>query len=123
MLVAFVSSFLILGVLGVWAPTEGRTLLARICSVIYFAFFLLMPIWTSLDKTKPVPERVTTDGGIGFWGSMAGLLLILALTVLPLKVVAAEGEDLYELLYGLPFTAVFPLQQGGHRSGYPRGPV
>tara|TARA_R110002073_G_scaffold21091_8_gene74702 strand:- start:70 stop:2109 length:2040 start_codon:yes stop_codon:yes gene_type:complete len=92
MLVAFVSSFLILGVLGVWAPTEGRTLLARICSVIYFAFFLLMPIWTSLDKTKPVPERVTTDGGIGFWGSMAGLLLILALTVLPLKVVAAEGE-------------------------------
>tara|TARA_R110002124_G_scaffold62737_5_gene171353 strand:- start:667 stop:2706 length:2040 start_codon:yes stop_codon:yes gene_type:complete len=92
MLVAFVSSFLILGVLGVWAPTEGRTLLARICSVIYFAFFLLMPIWTSLDKTKPVPERVTTDGGIGFWGSMAGLLLILALTVLPLKAVAAAGE-------------------------------
>ncbi|MCB1706782.1 MAG: ubiquinol-cytochrome c reductase, partial [Halioglobus sp.] len=91
MLVAFVASFLILGVLGVWAPTESRTLLARICSVIYFAFFLLMPIWTSLDKTKPVPERVTTDGGIGFWGSMAGLLLILALTVLPLKAVAAEA--------------------------------
>ena len=39
----FVASFLILGVLGVKAPTEARTLLARICSVIYFAFFILMP--------------------------------------------------------------------------------
>jgi ubiquinol-cytochrome c reductase cytochrome b subunit len=91
MLVLFVSSFLILGVLGVWAPTELRTTLARICSVIYFAFFLLMPIWTSMDKTKPVPERVTMDGGIGFWGSIGALLLILALTLVPLKVVASES--------------------------------
>ena len=91
MLVVFTSSFLILGVLGIRAPTEARTLLAQICSVIYFAFFLLMPIWTSMEKTKPVPERVTTDGGIGFWGSMGGLLLILALTVLPLKAVGAES--------------------------------
>ena len=53
-------SFLILGVY--WAcgrRHRGRTLLAQICSVIYFAFFLLMPIWTSMEKTKPVPERVT----------------------------------------------------------------
>jgi len=26
--------------------------------VIYFAFFLLMPIYTSIEKTKPVPERL-----------------------------------------------------------------
>ncbi|RLQ21896.1 ubiquinol-cytochrome c reductase [Seongchinamella sediminis] len=91
MLVLFVASFLILGVLGVKAPTPARTLLAQICSVIYFAFFLLMPIWTSLDKTKPVPERVTMDGGIGFWGSIGGLVLILALTALPLKAVGAES--------------------------------
>jgi ubiquinol-cytochrome c reductase cytochrome b subunit len=91
MLVTFVASFLILGVLGVWSPTDARTTLARICAVIYFAFFLLMPIWTSIDSTKPVPERVTTDGGIGFWGSIAGLLLILALTIAPLKAVAAES--------------------------------
>lgn len=91
MLVLFVSSFIILGVLGVWAPTEARTLLARICTVIYFGFFLLMPVWTSLEKTKPVPERVTTDGGIGFWGSMAGLALIMALAVIPLQAVAAES--------------------------------
>jgi ubiquinol-cytochrome c reductase cytochrome b subunit len=91
MLVLFVSSFLILGVLGVWAPTDARTNLARVCTIIYFAFFLLMPIWTSIDRTKPVPERVTMDGGIGFWGSMGALLLILALTVMPLKAVAAES--------------------------------
>jgi ubiquinol-cytochrome c reductase cytochrome b subunit len=92
MLVIFVASFLILGVLGVWSPTEGRTLLARICSIIYFAFFLLMPFWSKLDSTKPVPERVTMDGGIGFWGSLGALILILLLTVLPLKAVAATGE-------------------------------
>ncbi len=92
MLVLFVASFLILGVLGVKAPTPERTFLAQICSVFYFAFFLLMPIWSTLDKTKPVPERVTMDGGIGFWGSVAGLALILALTILPLKAVGAGGE-------------------------------
>ena len=91
MLVIFVASFLILGVLGVWSPNDARTWLARICAIIYFGFFLLMPIWTSLDKNKPVPERITMDGGIGFWGSIGGVLLILALTILPLKVVAAEG--------------------------------
>ena len=91
MLVLFVASFLILGVLGVKAPTPARTFLAQICSVFYFAFFLLMPFWSAMDKTKPVPERVTMDGGIGFWGSMGGLALIAALTVLPLKAVGAES--------------------------------
>ena len=91
MLVLFVASFLILGVLGVKAPTPERTFLAQICSIIYFGFFLLMPIWSSMDKTKPVPERVTMDGGIGFWGSMGGLALILALTILPLRAVGAES--------------------------------
>jgi ubiquinol-cytochrome c reductase cytochrome b subunit len=92
MLVLFTASFLILGVLGVKAPTPARTALAQVCSIIYFAFFLLMPIWSAMDKTKPVPKRVTMDGGIGFWGSLAGLALILALTILPLKAVGAESE-------------------------------
>ncbi|MAL95936.1 MAG: ubiquinol-cytochrome C reductase [Haliea sp.] len=91
MLVLFVASFLILGVLGVKSPTPERTVLAQICSVFYFAFFLLMPIWSSLDKVKPVPERVTTNGGIGFWGSMGALALIAALTIIPLKAVGAES--------------------------------
>jgi ubiquinol-cytochrome c reductase cytochrome b subunit len=91
MLVLFVASFLILGVLGVKAPTEGRTMLARVCSIIYFGFFLLMPLWSKIDKTKPVPERTTSDGGIGFWGSLGGLAIILTLTILPLKAVGAES--------------------------------
>ncbi len=90
-LVLFVSSFLVLGVLGVKSPTPSRTFLAQICSIIYFGFFLLMPIWTSLDKTKPVPERVTEDGGIGFWGSIGGLLLIGVLAFLPLQAVGSEA--------------------------------
>ena len=91
MLVLFVASFLILGVLGVKTPTAARTVLAQICTIFYFAFFLLMPVWSSMDKTKPVPERVTMDGGIGAVGSLAGLILILALTFIPLKVVGAES--------------------------------
>ncbi len=59
-LTAFVISFFILGYLGVLAPTPGRTLVSQICSVIYFAFFLLMPIYSSLDKCQPEPDRVTS---------------------------------------------------------------
>jgi ubiquinol-cytochrome c reductase cytochrome b subunit len=55
----FVVSFLILGYLGVLPPTPGRTLTAQICTVLYFLFFILMPFYTRLDKTKPVPDRVT----------------------------------------------------------------
>ncbi|MSQ68219.1 MAG: cytochrome bc complex cytochrome b subunit [Gammaproteobacteria bacterium] len=55
----FVVVFVILGYLGLLPPTAERTLMAQVCTVIYFLFFLLMPIYTSLDKNKPVPERVT----------------------------------------------------------------
>jgi ubiquinol-cytochrome c reductase cytochrome b subunit len=58
-LTIFVVSFLILGYLGILPPTPGRTLVAQICTVLYFLFFLLMPIYTRLDKTLPVPDRVT----------------------------------------------------------------
>jgi len=40
-------------------PATGiYVLLARIFTIIYFAFFLLMPFYTKLEKTKPVPHRV-----------------------------------------------------------------
>ncbi|WP_028240311.1 cytochrome b [Stutzerimonas azotifigens] len=57
-LVLFCVSFVILGVLGVLAPTPGRTLLSQVCTIIYFAYFILMPFYTRLEKTKAVPERV-----------------------------------------------------------------
>nr|WP_231871777.1 cytochrome bc complex cytochrome b subunit [Oleiphilus sp. HI0079] len=58
-LLLFVIAFCILGYLGVVIATPGRTLLAQVLTVIYFAYFLLMPWYTSIEKTKPVPERVT----------------------------------------------------------------
>ena len=59
LLAAFVVSFLILGYLGALPTTPGRTDLARISTVIYFAFFFLLPFLPLIEKTKPVPERVT----------------------------------------------------------------
>ncbi len=55
---AFVVSFLALGYLGIQPATDLYTALARFFTAIYFAFFLLMPVWSKMDDTKPVPERV-----------------------------------------------------------------
>jgi ubiquinol-cytochrome c reductase cytochrome b subunit len=58
-LTIFVITFIALGWLGL-QPAEGIYVLgARIFSVLYFMFFLLMPYYTTIDKTKPVPDRVT----------------------------------------------------------------
>jgi len=57
-LALFVVCFLILGYLGTQGVTEGRTLMAQICTVLYFLFFILMPWYTTIDKCKPEPERV-----------------------------------------------------------------
>jgi ubiquinol-cytochrome c reductase cytochrome b subunit len=35
------------------------TVVARIFTLVYFAFFILMPWYSVKDKTKPVPTRVT----------------------------------------------------------------
>jgi ubiquinol-cytochrome c reductase cytochrome b subunit len=58
-LAIFAVSFVVLAWLGLEASTPTKTLLAQIFTVLYFAFFLLMPIYTKMEKTKPVPERVT----------------------------------------------------------------
>jgi ubiquinol-cytochrome c reductase cytochrome b subunit len=55
----FVVCFLILGYLGMKAPTELFTNIARVCTIYYFLFFLLMPFYSKMEKNKPVPERVT----------------------------------------------------------------
>ncbi len=91
-IVIFAASFIILGVLGVKPPTPARTGLAQICTVLYFAFFLLMPFYTRMEKTKPEPERVTMNGGMGAVASLGVLVLIGLLAFLPLKAVGAESE-------------------------------
>jgi ubiquinol-cytochrome c reductase cytochrome b subunit len=58
-LALFVVSFVGLGYLGLQPSTPVMTMIAQVLSVIYFLFFLLMPWYTSIDKTKPEPERVT----------------------------------------------------------------
>jgi ubiquinol-cytochrome c reductase cytochrome b subunit len=55
----FVVSFIVLGYLGTQPATPVATLMAQIFTALYFLFFLLMPVYSKLDKTKPVPERVT----------------------------------------------------------------
>ncbi len=58
-LVVFLIAFFGLGYLGTQKPTPTLTTLSRIFTVIYFSFFIFMPFWSRLGKTKPVPERVT----------------------------------------------------------------
>lgn len=58
MLTMFVVSFLILGWLGTTAPSPGRTLMAQVFTLTYFLFFMFMPYYSRIDKTKPVPDRV-----------------------------------------------------------------
>lgn len=58
-IVLFVISFMGLGYLGHEGVTPLRTLMSRLLTIIYFGFFLLMPIYTAFDKTKPLPDRVT----------------------------------------------------------------
>ncbi|RKT44577.1 cytochrome b [Thiocapsa rosea] len=56
----FAISFIVLAWLGLQPVDPFLTLLSQIFTSIYFAYFLLMPIYSSIDKTKPVPERVTS---------------------------------------------------------------
>ncbi|ARU58709.1 MAG: cytochrome bc complex cytochrome b subunit [Pseudomonadales bacterium] len=58
-LLVFAVSFVILGYLGALPSTPGRTVVAQITTTLYFLFFILMPWYTKIEKTKPVPERVT----------------------------------------------------------------
>ncbi len=58
-LTVFIISFLALGYLGTQPATPILTNFARVFSIIYFLFFLLMPFYSKMDRTKPVPDRVT----------------------------------------------------------------
>jgi ubiquinol-cytochrome c reductase cytochrome b subunit len=57
----FVVNFVILGYLGVQAPSPIGERVSQIGTLLYFGFFLLMPWWSRLGQCKPVPERVTFE--------------------------------------------------------------
>ncbi len=54
----FVIVFVILGYLGATMLTPLKLYLARICTVLYFAFFLLMPIYSKFEQYRVVPDRI-----------------------------------------------------------------
>jgi len=111
MLLSFAAMFVILGYLGVKAPTEGRTLLSQIATAFYFAYFITMPVWTttSVEKAKSKTSWVLCGlfavvfAWMGFeyiGGEVPVLLLILCgllaviFAVMPL--LAARDKDLVE---------------------------
>jgi ubiquinol-cytochrome c reductase cytochrome b subunit len=59
MLAILVVSFFILGYLGTIPPSPKATLLAQVCTILYFSYFVLMPWYTRVERTKLVPDRVT----------------------------------------------------------------
>ena len=85
--------FIILGYLGVKAPTAARTVLTQICTVLYFSYFIGIYFWTRIESTKPEPERITMDGGIGAWKTIGAILVVATMVILPIKAVGSEGKS------------------------------
>ena len=59
LLALFAISFVVLGWLGAQSGSATQTMWARILTAYYFLFFITMPWWSKVDKTRPVPERLT----------------------------------------------------------------
>ena len=55
----FVVTFVILGYLGIQAPSPVGEKVSQLGTLIYFGFFLAMPWWSKLGQFKQVPSRVT----------------------------------------------------------------
>lgn len=54
----FVINFVVLAYLGVQAPSPIGERVSQVGTLFYFGFFLLMPWWSRLGETKPMPARV-----------------------------------------------------------------
>lgn len=57
-LAVFVISFIFLGALGTMVLSPTNVWLSRLFTVLYFLYFITMPIYTRFEKTKPIPEKV-----------------------------------------------------------------
>jgi len=60
-LTLFTLAFLALSYYGMQPPSPMGKLVSQIGSIVYFAFFFLMPVYTKMDSYKTEPERVTHD--------------------------------------------------------------
>lgn len=54
----FVVNFVVLAYLGVQPPSAIGERVSQVGTLFYFGFFILMPWWSALGKSKPVPTRV-----------------------------------------------------------------
>jgi len=54
----FVVDFVVLAYLGTQPPSPIGERVSQVGTLFYFGFFLLMPWWSALGETKPVPLRV-----------------------------------------------------------------
>lgn len=57
-LALFCVAFVALGYLGMQPATAAMTWAARVCMVLYFGYFLAMPLYTRREITWPVPDRI-----------------------------------------------------------------
>jgi ubiquinol-cytochrome c reductase cytochrome b subunit len=58
-LAIFAVAFVWLGKIGAGPGTDPvEVIVGRVLTFLYFAYFILMPFYTRMDATKPVPERV-----------------------------------------------------------------
>jgi ubiquinol-cytochrome c reductase cytochrome b subunit len=57
-LAVFVIAFLVLGYYGTQPVTDLGTRLSQLFTLLYFAFFMLMPWYSKMDVTKPLPARL-----------------------------------------------------------------
>lgn len=58
----FVAFFLVLGYLGIQAPSQIGERVSQVGTIVYFGFFVLMPWWSRWGTFKQVPDRVTFHG-------------------------------------------------------------
>ena len=55
----FMVNFLVLGYIGTQPPSPPLNVTSQVGTLLYLAFFFLMPVWSRLGTFKPVPDRVT----------------------------------------------------------------
>jgi ubiquinol-cytochrome c reductase cytochrome b subunit len=58
-LMVFAANFFMLGYCGLKPAVSPYTKMSVAGTIIYFAFFLLMPWYSRIDRTRPEPSRVT----------------------------------------------------------------
>ncbi|MBD8680954.1 cytochrome bc complex cytochrome b subunit [Pseudomonas sp. CFBP 13719] len=57
-LALFCVALVTLGYVGMHPATATTTWVARVCVVLYFGYFLAMPLYTRREITRPVPDRI-----------------------------------------------------------------